>query len=258
MTDISGECVDKARQLTDTPKRSLLESLAEGYRALTRLRVLAHILIFTTTLMLPAAILVNYFISEFFLLEGASGLVAEARLAAQKNKELQALLQESLITSDLVYGSAEVYLVPGAIRQNKFVASRIAANGQALGFEAQEVSNALSALSAIESDLKILPRLDEIQLEDHINEFLPRYDDHVDIVIALSQNLIEAAKSQTAKFDAAYADQLARIEREIVIFSTLYLVFVLFALRLHLSQFVRPITRLNLSAQEAISRGSPL
>lgn len=250
--------MDKARQLTDTPKRSLLESLAEGYRALTRLRVLAHILIFTTTLMLPAAILVNYFISEFFLLEGASGLVAEARLAAQKNKELQALLQESLITSDLVYGSAEVYLVPGAIRQNKFVASRIAANGQALGFEAQEVSNALSALSAIESDLKILPRLDEIQLEDHINEFLPRYDDHVDIVIALSQNLIEAAKSQTAKFDAAYADQLARIEREIVIFSTLYLVFVLFALRLHLSQFVRPITRLNLSAQEAISRGSPL
>lgn len=178
-------------------------------------------------------------------------------MAAQKNKELQALLQESLITSDLVYGSAEVYLVPGAIRQNKFVASRIAANGQALGFEAQEVSNALSALSAIESDLKILPRLDEIQLEDHINEFLPRYDDHVDIVIALSQNLIEAAKSQTAKFDAAYADQLARIEREIVIFSTLYLVFVLFALRLHLSQFVRPITRLNLSAQEAISRGVP-
>ena len=239
-------------------KRQVREILAEGLGTLTRLRVLVHILIFTGVLMLPAALLVSYFIAEFFRLEGVSGLASEAKLSAQKNKELQALLQETLITSDLVYGSGVIYLVPGAIRQNNLVASRMVENGKALGFEAEDLSNAVAALAAIEADLGILPRLDETQLDNHINEFLPRYDDHVDVVIALSQNLIEASRNLTEKFDAAYVQQRRRIEREIVVFGGLYIAFVLLVLRLHLNQFVRPITQLNLSAREAISNESPL
>lgn len=258
MTNLPPDCVDGACAVTEASSRSVREILAEGLGTLTRLRVLVHILIFTGVLMLPAALLVSYFIAEFFRLEGVSGLASEAKLSAQKNKELQALLQETLITSDLVYGSGVIYLVPGAIRQNNLVASRMVENGEALGFEAEDLSNAVAALAAIEADLGILPRLDETQLDNHINEFLPRYDDHVDVVIALSQNLIEASRNLTEKFDAAYVQQRRRIEREIVVFGGLYIAFVLLVLRLHLNQFVRPITQLNLSAREAISNESPL
>ena len=258
MTNLPPDCVDGACAVTEASSRSVREILAEGLGTLTRLRVLVHILIFTGVLMLPAALLVSYFIAEFFRLEGVSGLASEAKLSAQKNKELQALLQETLITSDLVYGSGVIYLVPGAIRQNNLVASRMVENGKALGFEAEDLSNAVAALAAIEADLGILPRLDETQLDNHINEFLPRYDDHVDVVIALSQNLIEASRNLTEKFDAAYVQQRRRIEREIVVFGGLYIAFVLLVLRLHLNQFVRPITQLNLSAREAISNESPL
>ena len=258
MTNLPPDCVDGACAVTEASSRSVREILAEGLGTLTRLRVLVHILIFTGVLMLPAALLVSYFIAEFFRLEGVSGLASEAKLSAQKNKELQALLQETLITSDLVYGSGVIYLVPGAIRQNNLVASRMVENGEALGFEAEDLSNAVAALAAIEADLGILPRLDETQLDNHINEFLPRYDDHVDVVIALSQNLIEASRNLNEKFDAAYVQQRRRIEREIVVFGGLYIAFVLLVLRLHLNQFVRPITQLNLSAREAISNESPL
>ena len=244
--------------MTEAPSRSVREILAEGLGTPIRLRVLVHILIFTGSLMLPAGVLVNYFMAEVFRLEGVSGLASEAKLAAQKNEELQALLQETLITSDLVYGSAVIYLVPGAIRQNNLVASRIVENGKALGFEAEDLSSAVASLAAIKADLGILSRLDETQLDDHINEFLPRYDDHVDVVIALSQNLIAASQKLTAKSDAAYLDQRRRIEREIVVFGGLYIAFILLALKLHLNQFVKPITQLNLSAREAISKESPL
>ena len=58
-------------------------------------------------------------------------------------------------------------------------------------------------------------------------------DDHVDVVIALSQNLIEASRNLNEKFDAAYVQQRRRIEREIVVFGGLYIAFVLLVIEFH-------------------------
>ena len=145
---------------------------------LKRLSVLTHILAFTASLMLPAAGIIYYFVLELSLIESQSGSLAQANNLVRDVDELEVFIQQSMTTSDLIYTSGEVYLVEGALRQNELVNQRL----EGLKINNPEVLSARSAMSRIRADLESLPRLDEVSLSNHINEYLATYDAELEII----------------------------------------------------------------------------
>ena len=135
---------------------------------LKRLSVLTHILVFTASLMLPAAGIIYYFILELTLIESQSGSLAQANNLVRDVDELEVFIQQSMTTSDLIYTSGEIYLVEGALRQNALVTERL----EGLKLDNVEAILARSAMSRVRADLESLPSLDEIALSRHINEYL--------------------------------------------------------------------------------------
>ena len=215
---------------------------------LKRLSVLTHILVFTASLMLPAAGIIYYFVLELALIESQSGSLAQANNLVRDVDELEVFIQQSMTTSDLIYTTGEVYLVAGALRQNALVTQRL----EGLKLDNVEVIMARSAMSRIRDDLESLPSLDEIALSRHINEYLATYDAELEILIGAMASLRAQSDVQQLKAREGFDRSRLRLAREQWLSGFIYLGYLLIILRVHLNQFVRPIRNLSQNARAAI------
>ena len=215
---------------------------------LKRLSVLTHILAFTASLMLPAAGIIYYFVLELSLIESQSGSLAQANNLVRDVDELEVFIQQSMTTSDLIYTSGEVYLVEGALRQNELVNQRL----EGLKINNPEVLSARSAMSRIRADLESLPRLDEVSLSNHINEYLATYDAELEIVIGAMASLRAQSDVQQSRAHEEFDRSRSRLDRERWLSGFIYLGYLLIILRIHLNQFVRPIRNLSQTARAAV------
>ena len=215
---------------------------------LKRLSVLTHILVFTASLMLPAAGIIYYFILELTLIESQSGSLAQANNLVRDVDELEVFIQQSMTTSDLIYTTGEIYLVEGALRQNALVTERL----EGLKLDNVEAILARSAMSRVRADLESLPSLDEIALSRHINEYLATYDAELEILIGAMASLRAQSDVQQSKAREEFDRSRSRLAREQWLSGFIYLTYLLIILRVHLNQFVRPITNLSQNARAAI------
>ena len=95
------------------------------------LSVLAHIIIFSLSLVVPASVLMLHFADQIRELDRLSGSAAEAVVLERDVSLLDLSIRQTLVLSDLVFGSAQTYLVDGARDQidlSREKAEQIAAN----------------------------------------------------------------------------------------------------------------------------------
>jgi len=82
-----------------------------------KLSVLAHISIFSLSLVVPAAVLTIHFADQIRELDRLFSSTAEVELLERDVAILDLSIQQTLVLSDLVFGSAQTYLVYGARNQ---------------------------------------------------------------------------------------------------------------------------------------------
>ncbi len=221
---------------------------------LKQLSVLTHILVFTASLMLPAAGIIYYFIWNLNLIESQSGSLAQANNMVRDVDELEIFIQQSMTTSDLIYTSGQVYLVDGALRQNALVSQRL----ENLKIDNPKILQARAAMARVRSDLESLPSLDEYSLNNHVNAYLATYDAELEIVIDTIASLRAQSDVRQSSAREEYDRSRARLDREQWLSGAIYLVYLLIILRVHLNQFVRPIRHLSENAQAAVLKQGSL
>ncbi len=141
-----------------------------------KLSVLAHITIFSLSLVVPASVLVLHFADQVRELDRLSGSAAEAEVLERDVSLLDLSIRQTLVLSDLVFGSAQTYLVDGA--RNQIDLSREKAEQIAVIrlLSAETIVLLDRGLERLDREHAQLLALDEIELNQRLTALLPEYD----------------------------------------------------------------------------------
>ena len=210
-----------------------------------KLSVLAHITIFSLSLVVPASVLMLHFADQIRELDRLSGSAAEAEVLERDVSLLDLSIRQTLVLSDLVFGSAQTYLVDGA--RNQIDLSR----------EKAEQIAALSLLSTerivlLDRGLERLDRehvqvltLDEIELNQRLTAFLPEYDQVSATIV--DQMVILLREVETVVSDKQLLTQTERnkLAVDLGLSVLIYSGYTLLIVWLHLQALSIPIKQLS-------------
>jgi len=210
-----------------------------------KLSVLAHISIFSLSLVVPAAVLTIHFADQIRELDRLFSSTAEVELLERDVAILDLSIQQTLVLSDLVFGSAQTYLVYGARNQIDLArgkAKQIARLGL-LGSEATKLLD--QGLQRLDREHSMVLTLDEIELNQRLSVFLPEYDQVSASIV--DQMMILLRESEAAVTDRQLLSQAGRDQFavDLGISILIYIVYVFVIVWLHLRVLSIPIKQLS-------------
>ena len=210
-----------------------------------RLSVLWHIGIFSLSLIIPATVLTVHFGSEVRALELQSSLTASARLLQRDTRGLDLSIRETLVLSDLVFGSGQTYLVDGARNQIALSKEFIGAI-QAFNLLQEQNLEALdSVLSRLDQEHQYVLRLDEVTLNDHLTDFLQDYDELTFVAVDQVEKINLESADLVLQNEIQSLERRSKFEMELALSVLIYLAYVLALVWGHLRVLSDPIQKLS-------------
>ena len=209
------------------------------------LSVLAHITIFSLSLVLPASVLMLHFADQIRELDRLSGSAAEAEVLERDVSLLDLSIRQTLVLSDLVFGSAQTYLVDGARNQIDLSREKVE-QISAIGLLGAETIVLLDrGLERLDREHLRLLALDEIELNQRLSAYLPEYD-------LVSASIVDQMMILLREVEAAVTERqlLTQVRREefsvdLGISILIYIVYVLILVSLHLRVLSVPLKQLS-------------
>ena len=209
------------------------------------LSVLAHIIIFSLSLVVPASVLMLHFADQIRELDRLSGSAAEAEVLERDVSLLDQSIRQTLVLSDLVFGSAQTYLVDGARNQIDLSREKIE-QISAIGLLGAETIVLLDrGLERLDREHLRLLALDEIELNQRLSAYLPEYD-------LVSASIVDQMMILLREVEAAVTERqlLTQVRREefsvdLGISILIYIVYVLILVALHLRVLSVPLKQLS-------------
>ena len=210
-----------------------------------KLSVLAHITIFSMSLVVPASVLMFYFAEQVRQLDRLSGSAAEAEVLEREVSILDLSIRQTLVLSDLVFGSAQTYLVDGARDQidlSREKAEQIAANSL---LNTETIVLLDQGLVRLDREHLQVLTLDEIELNQRLTAFLPEYDQISATIV--DQMMILLREVETVVKDKQFLTETERnkFAVDLGLSVLIYCGYTLLIVWLHLQALSIPIKQLS-------------